>query len=275
MRLLLILTGVLAFPFLAAAQTSRPATLKSSAAREAMAAEDKAIDAADLKHKHAVIEARKQCLATLQVELDKTLAHQDDNEVAVIGRLMQFERSELTHLEAEPEQIFGVTGANGVVYVFDASGSMQPIFDNARNELRQSVMSLLPTQKFNVIFYSGDNVFGYDARGMVPAIARNKQGLSTYIDNVAPKEGSDPRAALRKAIENGPDVIYFITDGFDGDIADTFVRDITALNAEKKIKINCALVSDDAQLKPVLARLATQNGGAFKVVDREALKNRK
>jgi hypothetical protein len=72
-------------------------------------------------------------------------------------------------------------------------------------------------------------------------------------------------------------VLYVLTDGFDQiNDFETIPREFARLNKDKKVKVNCILLSSDATRDPIfvkiLDRVAPENGGVMKVVDKGDLK---
>lgn len=123
----------------------------------------------------------------------------------------------------------GVGGAEGGVgffgmeavgksftFVVDCSGSMQgPRFERAMTELTTSLSDLSVTQKFNVIFYHQNPipmVFQGKRAGLVTANRLNLQRARAWIRKRKAKGGTVPQPALEMALEDKPDVMFFLTD---------------------------------------------------------------
>jgi hypothetical protein len=175
-----------------------------------------------------------------------------------------------------PKAPFAGVGGNArkIVYLCDASGSMQAVFSALRDQLKQSVGNLVQLQFFNVIFFSGDNVIDFNKSGLMIANPDNKTKLYDWVDGIAPKEGTNPIPAIQKAFANNPELIYVLTDGFDqiNDFESVY-KEFERLNPSKKIKVNCILLTSDATkdqaLVKILQRIAESNGGILRVVEKD------
>ncbi len=117
--------------------------------------------------------------------------------------------------------IFGVAGTgNKFVYVFDRSSSMEGApLAAAKRQLIDSINSLDSVHQFQIVFFNHD-LRMFDITGGQRRIAfatdRNKQLAANFIGGITADGGTDRFAALKKAIELRPDVIFFLTDGDDG-----------------------------------------------------------
>lgn len=171
----------------------------------------------------------------------------------------------------------GVSGnAHKIVYLCDASGTMQSVFGSLRKELKTSVGSLGPGQSFNVIFFTGDNVIAYNKGGLVATNDDNKKKLDDFVEDISPKEGTNPFPAIEFAFSNKPELIYVVTDGFDQvDSLEAVYEKFKNLNAgPRKIAINTILLSSDPTrdkaMVDLLTRIAKDNGGEMKAVSKDS-----
>jgi hypothetical protein len=175
-----------------------------------------------------------------------------------------------------PKAPFAGVGGNArkIVYLCDASGSMQAVFSALRDQLKQSVGNLVQLQFFNVIFFSGDNVIPFNKGGLVIANPDNKTKLYEWVDGIAPKEGTNPIPAIQQAFANKPELMYVLTDGFDqiNDFESVY-KEFQSLNKDKKVKVNCILLtsdpSKDKALLDILDRIAKDNGGILRIVEKD------
>ncbi len=107
-----------------------------------------------------------------------------------------------------------------ICYLVDCSGSMQGMFDQVRDELKQSVQALDPDQYFYVIFFGG-GIFESGEGTLVRATRRQKDAVAKFIDSVEPAGATNAAAALSRAMRitdshgDYPTLIYLLTDGFD------------------------------------------------------------
>ncbi len=175
-----------------------------------------------------------------------------------------------------PKAPFAGMGGNArqIVYLCDASGTMQSVFSSLRDELKKSVGVLVPGQFFNVIFFTGDNVIAYNKGGLIMANPDNKKKLYDFVDDVSPKEGTNPFPAINAAFDNKPQLIYVLTDGFDQvDSLEAVYQEFAKRNADKKVKVNCILLSSDPSrdksLVDLLQRIAKDNGGSLKIINKD------
>ena len=175
-----------------------------------------------------------------------------------------------------PKAPFAGVGGNArkIVYLCDASGTMQSVFSSLRDELKKSVGVLVPGQFFNVIFFTGDNVIAYNKGGLIMANPDNKKKLYDFVDDVSPKEGTNPFPAIEEAFKNKPELIYVLTDGFDQvDSLENVYKKFSDLNPDKKVKVNCILLSSDPtrdkSLVDLLQRIAKDNGGSLKIINKD------
>src|SRR4029077_18740700 len=119
------------------------------------------------------------------------------------------------------------------VYVIGGSGSMTEPHSEARTrlervkiELGRSIGGLPDEMEFFVIFFNRLAV-PMPAEKLQPATLANKTKYLDWCAKVRGGGGTDPRAALKRALELQPDVIYLLTDGvFDYDVA----GEVTKLN---------------------------------------------
>lgn len=171
------------------------------------------------------------------------------------------------------------TRAKGKSFVFivDCSGSMtmlttipqprQPIvtrFLRARQELLSSLGQLTEDQKFYVIFYNHQTYpmhYPTPLQGMAPA-TKDHMGLAqSWIQNVVPGGGTDPREAFQIALALRPEVIFFLTDG----IIPRATRNVAKENNKSRTKIHTvAFGLPDNQ--ETLIGIAKDNQGRFRFV---------
>jgi hypothetical protein len=165
-------------------------------------------------------------------------------------------------------------------YVVDFSGSIKVVVDDLRRELKRSVGRLKPTQQFNVfIFYStesGKDRFVTDsfAADLQPARPDVKRRFFEWIDRQVPTGSTDPRQAMRRALQLKPDAVFFLSDGI---FEDRIVEDVRQYNRGVRIRIH-GLVFDELLLEDVsgiprltegahrMKRIAEESGGKTKIV---------
>ena len=144
------------------------------------------------------------------------------------------------------------------IYVVDCSGSM--IDDDrlirAKRELRRSVWSLQPPQRFEVIFYNDRSIpmLGDPPR---PADLTSKDQLNTWLRLIEPDGETDPRSALALALSLRPDAVFLLSDG---EFPKGTVEAIARLNP-RTIPIHCVDLSGTGG--DHLQRIARDSGGKY------------
>ncbi|HWC91335.1 MAG TPA: VWA domain-containing protein, partial [Pirellulales bacterium] len=109
---------------------------------------------------------------------------------------------------------FGLpTAAGKVVFIVDISGSMHGRrIRRAQTELRHTLESLKPSQKFFVVFFS-DGATAMPAEGLLSATRDNIIQAWQWIRQAECGGGTNPLPAVLMALELKPDAIYLLTDG--------------------------------------------------------------
>ena len=108
-----------------------------------------------------------------------------------------------------------------ICYIVDASGSMQGIFSSVRRNLKQSIQNLQPDQFFHIIFFGSGTLLHFDGTQLLRAAPKNKTAAYTFIDDITPAGTTNAMAALTTAMHlqdslgKAPEMIYFLTDGFE------------------------------------------------------------
>ncbi len=111
-----------------------------------------------------------------------------------------------------------------ICYVVDCSGSMYGQMYRVKEQLKSSILRLNSRQAFCVVFFmEGKNILTTGDGMLRPATAQAKSKALKLIDAVRPSGSTDAEHALRQALQlkdaaaGRPEVIYFLTDGFDLD----------------------------------------------------------
>lgn len=161
--------------------------------------------------------------------------------------------------------------AGSFAYVIDCSGSMatRGSLDVAKRELIASLGRLAPDARFSVTFYNLHATVLADPqghRGLMPATAANKARVADQLALIAPDGGTDHMVALRTALAQKPEVIFFLTDAdlmTQSDtaaiLADVGTTRIQAVEFGRGMEIN-------GPSNP-LRRLATASGGTYRYID--------
>ena len=161
-----------------------------------------------------------------------------------------------------PKSDFMGTGgsANDIIFLCDASGSMVSVFGALKQELKKSISQMAVdengAQRFNCIFFQDADAHVLFPGGMQLATPENKQKASDFIDNQYSVGGTQPLPAIKIALEERPQLLYVLTDGFDqiadmSVVTDAFKRGEAAANGS--IHINCIFLQSDEDPKLVQA----------------------
>ncbi len=159
------------------------------------------------------------------------------------------------------------TAGTKFVYVLDGSGSMTEPHSEARTrldrvkiELVRSIGGLPEDMEFFVIFFNRVSV-PMPAEKLQPATLANKRKYLEWCVKVKGGGGTDPRAALKYALELKPDVIYLLTDGV---IKDNVATEVSKLNTRgASIHTFCF---GDASGEALLKEIAQENNGIYKFI---------
>jgi len=156
------------------------------------------------------------------------------------------------------------TAGTKFVYVLDGSGSMTEPHSEARNrlervkiELIRSIGGMSEEMQFFVIFFNRQSV-PMPAEKLQAATLGNKRKYLEWCVKVRGGGGTDPRAALKKALALEPDVIYLLTDGvFKADAVD----EVTKLNT-RGVAIHTFCIGDSAG-EAIVKAIAGKNNGKY------------
>ena|SRR6185437_8991012 len=185
-----------------------------------------------------------------------------------------------------PQAMFGTPGGGGIgpkgpvfgnggnarmiTFVCDASGSMINKMASLKDQLNKAVVGLKPIQSFNIIFFQDNKCDSVTPEGLIPATPENKRKSGLFLEGVTTTGTTDPIPGIEKAFKTHPQLIYLLTDG-DFPDNDAVLKKIRDLNKDKRVKINTiAFVGqsdNDTAFKDLLATIAKENGGTFKLVN--------
>lgn len=156
----------------------------------------------------------------------------------------------------------GGADARSFAYVVDASGSMNGgRMRLVLHELARSVGALKDEQQFFVVFFS-DRTFPMMwpkvERKLVAANSVNRNRILHWAFTVRPDGGTDPRGALKTALDLEPDVVYLLTDG---QIPESTLRVVKRSRRGTTI-VNTICVGNDAETE-IMHEIAQISGGEF------------
>ena len=170
--------------------------------------------------------------------------------------------------------VFGSGGnARRIVFVCDATGTMIQKFALLKQELAVAVSGLKPVQSYNVIFFhDGQRVGAASDSALLPATADNKRKGFAFMDNFTTSGTTDPMPALRLAFRQGPELVYFLSDGEFNNLRSyqDVMDEIDRLNPGRKVKVNTILFDTyDKEAEAAMQKIAADHGGTYRYV-REA-----
>ncbi len=170
--------------------------------------------------------------------------------------------------------------AERICFVVDCSGSMFGRMGLVRRQLTEAVSRLTPDQFFSVLFFGGGGrIWETGAGELRRAVPAFKQEAFRLVDSIRPEGRADALPALARAMMlktaegRGPDLIYFLTDGFDLTPEGTARLADRAEGLRKKLApqsvIHTIAFWASAADREVLRTIAEQSGGCFTCVDYE------
>lgn len=173
-------------------------------------------------------------------------------------------------------RVFGAEGVGtSFLYLFDRSASMEGApLAAAKRELLTSLESLDSTHQFHILFFNHE-VRLFDLTGGQRRVAyandRNKALAERFVQGISAYSGTDRQAALLKAVDFRPDVIFFLTDADHGMSASEVAR-VTASNRGRTaitcIEFGRGPAHGDHNF---LVELARRNGGQYVYIDTRTL----
>ncbi len=193
-------------------------------------------------------------------------------------------------VETEGAGVWGlrVAGAR-FAYVIDFSGSIIVTVEPLKREICRSVGRLGPGQAFDAHIFFSTGGIGQErlvtesfASRLVPAEPDAKRRFFAWIHARSPSGGTEPLAAMKRALAQAPQAIFFFSDGyFEDSVADEIAR----MNQDVGAQIHC-LVFDELLLQDTgdaprmtdgarrLDRIARESGGRLRVVTGADLEGR-
>lgn len=206
-----------------------------------------------------------------------------------------------------PGDIFGDTGADTIVFLIDASGSMVDVLPFVINELKEVVSKLQPRQegkqlipkRISVIFFSGDGVHevpgGGGVKGLREAMPQFKEQIRKWVAlenfnyGTAGRGSAHVKSALTRALSYKPQQVILLSDNLTGggqgatqhelmqdDLLD-LIHEHNKARPPAKINTIQFLYEDPlvrAGLQGTLERIAEETGGTSRFIGQEDLKLR-
>jgi hypothetical protein len=161
---------------------------------------------------------------------------------------------------------FGATGKGSkFVFVFDRSSSMrgEPLAA-VKRELIKSLEPLKSNHSFNIIAY--DSQYDVWNKRLISATQENKANAIRFVESTDARGGTQPREPLLEAINQKPEVIFFMTDG-------QFTLNLDEITRSRKgnIPIHVVQFSGGSVPLPILQELAKRTGGEFMLIPVQGL----
>jgi Mg-chelatase subunit ChlD len=151
-------------------------------------------------------------------------------------------------------------------------------FEPVRSQLKDSIERLAADQFFYILFFQdGDRILESGRGVFVRANSAAKKTAIDFIEQIRPSGPTNAVGALRRAMQirdsigQGPELIYFLTDGFDlqENGAQGFAEQIETLRKTlaPRAKINTiGFLIEETDLK-ILQDVAKTSGGQFTRVE--------
>jgi len=176
----------------------------------------------------------------------------------------------------EPDEVefFGQKSmVQRVCYVVDCSGSMYGRMYLVKDQLKKSILKLNSRQGFSVMFFMEGQTVLTSSGTLAPATAGAKSTALELIASVRPSGSTDAGHALKAAMQlkdtsgKGPEVVYFLTDGFDLDAQSSrlFTEKVNRLRSKHAPAaiLHTIGFAPQPQDRQMLKHLAQNTSGAF------------
>jgi hypothetical protein len=164
-------------------------------------------------------------------------------------------------------------------FVVDCSGSMQGTFEKVKSELKKSITGLEPDCYFQIILFGNGRLNNFSRTGLIRASNPVKQQALDFVSQTEPAGITNATEAITAAMKTTdaagkkPDMIYFLTDGFNLTENDNgnLLMSLLALRNEycPKTIINTIGFWPKSKDKVILIQLAQMTGGNFRTDESE------
>ena len=170
------------------------------------------------------------------------------------------------------------THSRRLCYLVDCSGSMKGLFEQVKNELARSIMSLQPDHYFGIVFFGDNRVMQFSNGKLVRASQDNKTRALAFIKSVAPAGRTNALAGFEHAVKmvgdngTGPQVIMFLTDGFELSENDAYQFRQSIIELRRRYLGSCTVNTvgfwPSENDRRLLESIAGVSGGRFVCVNR-------
>jgi hypothetical protein len=153
--------------------------------------------------------------------------------------------------------------STSVAFVLDRGSGTSDVFDMMRVGLQNSLATLPPTTRFQIIFWETDALVAIPESGMQPATPENVAAAQRALVDVYAFGQSKVEPALGKALTQDPADIILATGkaGLD----DSFTQSVVRLLRGRPVKIHTFALGGGASPE-ALRSIAQQTGGQFREV---------
>lgn len=174
---------------------------------------------------------------------------------------------------------FGPLAISGskVVYVIDRGSANVSVFDPLKSVIVDSVVSLGPAAKFQVLFWTpggpkdNPNEYAYPKGKLVAATSTEADKLRKELEDISTGTATDVSAALKEAVsKRDADVIIIATA--KGFLDDSFAANVKKIRGNKKMPIHTVDLTESGDGRAVLEKIANDTGGTYINIKPSALK---
>ncbi len=158
-------------------------------------------------------------------------------------------------------------------YLVDCSGSMKGLFGQVKEEMIRSIQTLQPDQYFGIIFFGDDRVVKFAGGKLVRASTPAKAKALTFIKSTSVAGRTNALAGFKSAVRmrneagDGPEVILFLTDGFELSASDAYQFRQRVIELRRKYLSRCQINAigfwPSQSDRRLLESIAYNSGGEF------------
>jgi hypothetical protein len=158
--------------------------------------------------------------------------------------------------------------AKRIVIVWDTSGSMLGRESRTKDDVCRTIDGLSPDQSFDIICFS-DVATCFDEKKLVAATPENRRKADEFIRSQKIEGATDPVAAVHTAFSLDPQLIFFVSDGYDEveSVSEVFGV-FRGNNPDLKVQVDC-FYADTQHIGPDadrMLKIANDNRGRFTVM---------